>query len=93
MVPPMYPELKRVMTIVRRPVRGPRVAINAVATPPRAPKQSIVATALLERISLFAISCLRVTYLKLKVKVDWASIPMGMVSNTVLTDLHICQGA
>jgi hypothetical protein len=29
-----------------------------------------------------------VTYLKLKVKVDCASTPTGMISNTVLTDLH-----
>jgi hypothetical protein len=54
MVPPTYPELKRVITIVRRPVLGPRVAMNAVAMEPRAPKQSIVATALLERISAVA---------------------------------------
>lgn len=31
---------------------GPRVAMKAVAMPPRAPKQKIVATALLERISV-----------------------------------------
>jgi hypothetical protein len=90
MVPPKYPELKRVMTIVRRPVRGPRVAMNAVATPPIAPKQSIVATASLQRISVFAILCPRVTYTKLKVKVDWASTPMVIVSNTVLADLRKC---
>lgn len=57
MVPPRYPELKRVMTMVRRPVRGPRVAMNAVAVLPRAPKQSIVATALLERIRVSATPC------------------------------------
>lgn len=51
MIPPKYPELKRVIIMVRRPVMGPRVAINAVATAPRAPKQTIVATVLLERIS------------------------------------------
>jgi len=52
MVPPKYPELKRVIIMVRRPVMGPRVAINAVATAPKALKQRIVATALLERISV-----------------------------------------
>jgi hypothetical protein len=52
MVPPKYPELKRVIIMVRRPVMGPRVAMNAVAIPPRAPKQRIVATASLERISV-----------------------------------------
>ena len=57
MVPPKYPELKRVITIVRRPVIGPRVAMNAVEIPPRAPKQRIVATALLERISVVAEQC------------------------------------
>jgi hypothetical protein len=52
MVPPKYPELNRVIIMVRRPVMGPRVAMNAVATPLRAPKQRIVATALLEGISV-----------------------------------------
>lgn len=57
MVQPRYPELKRVMTMVRRPVMGPRVATNAVETAPRAPKQRIVATALLGRISVVATPC------------------------------------
>lgn len=45
MVQPIYPELKRVMIIVRRPVWGPRVAMKAVHTAPRAPKQKITAMA------------------------------------------------
>ena len=45
MVPPTYPELKRVMIIVRKPVFGPRVAMNAVAAAPKAPKQNITAIA------------------------------------------------
>ena len=44
-VQPMYPELNRVMIIVRNPVLGPRVLMNAVMTAPSAPKQRIVATA------------------------------------------------
>jgi hypothetical protein len=52
MVPPTYPELKRVITMVRRPVMGPRVAMNDVAMPPRAPKQKIVATAWLESMNM-----------------------------------------
>ena len=36
------------MSIVRSPVFGPRVAMKAVAVAPRAPKQNIVAIACLD---------------------------------------------
>lgn len=48
MAPPTYPELNRVMTMVRSPVFGPRVLMNAVATAPNAPKQRMVAIACLQ---------------------------------------------
>jgi hypothetical protein len=51
MVPLKYPELKRVIIMVKRPIMGPKVAIKAVTMPSRAPKQRIVAKSLFERIS------------------------------------------
>jgi hypothetical protein len=44
-VPPTYPLEYRVMTIVRRPVLGPNVAMKAVLAAPIAPKQNITAIA------------------------------------------------
>ena len=43
MVPPVYPLLKRAMIIVRSPVFGPKVAINAGRTTPTTPKHSSTA--------------------------------------------------
>jgi len=44
---PMYPELNRVMIIVRMPVLGPRVAMKDVRPVAIAPKHRIVAVACL----------------------------------------------
>ena len=40
------------MIIVRMPVRGPIVAMKAVGTAPRAPKQRIVAIACLQKVKV-----------------------------------------
>ena len=40
------------MIIVRSPVLGPNVLMNAVAIPPRAPKQRIVAIACLQKVKV-----------------------------------------
>lgn len=88
-VPPKYPELNRVMTIVLRPVMGPNVAMKAVRTVPMAPKHIMVAMACLRGTSVCGI--LRGTkgaYGRVKVKSCCARTPIETVVITVFTDLE-----
>ena len=73
--------------MVRSPVCGPRVAINAVHTAPRAVKQSIVATACLRIVNVEPNKWTCHTYGKVNVKNVCARVPIGIVVNTQFTDL------